>query len=145
MLGVPLFLATRCAPRLRTAGEIGVQLLGDGKALVDMVQTWNRAGSDLSVAERQSCFDFWNQYLVSVSDFEVLQIPKVHLTSHLLTHIGWFGNPRRYSTWRDESLNRVLKLACRTTHQITFYMTVLTRMREIMEDENNKAAKRPHD
>ena len=59
-------------------------------------------------------------------------IPKHHLMMHLIVRSAHFGNPRFYSTWRDESLNKTLKMACRTTSQATFENSVLTRMQNIL-------------
>eukprot|EP00974_Lingulodinium_polyedra_P043843 4209533-Lingulodinium_polyedra.AAC.1 len=51
---------------------------------------------------------------------------------HLLVRTRDLGNPLLYATWRDEALNKTLKLACRETSQTGFERTLLYRMREIL-------------
>ncbi len=62
--------------------------------------------------------------------------PKHHLTFHLLANIHYLGNPTKYATWRDESLNKLLKSACRNASHLRFDISVLLRMRELLADAN---------
>jgi len=59
--------------------------------------------------------------------------PKHHIVFHLLRNMGRQGNPLVYATWFDESLNKVLKTACKNAAAATFYPGVLLRMRELLE------------
>jgi hypothetical protein len=59
-------------------------------------------------------------------------VPKHHLLVHLLHDVPWMGNPIKYSTWLDESLNKTLKQACKNASAATFECTVLLRMRDIL-------------
>ena len=58
--------------------------------------------------------------------------PKLHVMWHMLLDTRFKGNPARYANWLDESLNKVLRGACRNASQATFEATVLLRMRGIL-------------
>ena len=59
-------------------------------------------------------------------------LPKRHLTTHLLARVDFQGNPRLYANWQDESVNKTLKLACRTMSQTTFEPMLFLRMRHLL-------------
>jgi hypothetical protein len=65
-------------------------------------------------------------------------VPKHHLMFHLLSNAAFLGNPRRYSTWLDESLNKLLKATCRHASQAVFEASTLLRMRELLAVESRK-------
>jgi hypothetical protein len=60
----------------------------------------------------------------------------------MLRALGELGNPRLYATWRDESLSKTLKSACKAVSQATFEISVLHNMRTILETERSR--KRPY-
>ena len=126
----------RCAARLTAISDQAASLLEAARALVAMVQVWEREGTNMSPSATQQCFDHWVVFLRHTAEVEDVHIPKRHLVAHLLSQMAQFGNPRRYSTWRDESLNRVFKAACRTTSQVTFECCVLNRMKELLSKES---------
>ena len=61
-------------------------------------------------------------------------VPKHHLLFHLLQKSAYQGNPAKYATWLDESLNKVLKAACKHAAAITFEQSVLFRMRGLLRE-----------
>ena len=61
--------------------------------------------------------------------------PKHHILFHLLHRCEHLGNPRFYSTWRSEAMNKVLKSACRQVSQITFEPTVLLKMKHLLAQQ----------
>ena len=52
-----------------------------------------------------------------------LELPKDHLMVHLTHRAVALGNPWRYTTFLDESLNKELKRVLRLCHQATFEST----------------------
>ena len=76
--------------------------------------------------------------------FEVF-VPKHHVILHALGESNDKGNPRAYSSWLDESLNKTLKGCCRDASQITFEEMVLNKVSEILKDEPTvtRTRKRP--
>ena len=61
-------------------------------------------------------------------------VPKHHVMFHAILETMEKGNPWFYGTWMDESLNKILKGTCRNASQITFEMTILLKMRELLGD-----------
>ena len=64
--------------------------------------------------------------------------PKHHLVAHALLRARGHGNPSRYATWVDESLNKTLKAACRATSQFAFENSVLTRMQALLAQPSTR-------
>jgi hypothetical protein len=59
-------------------------------------------------------------------------VPKHHLVFHAILETEEKGNPWFYAAWMDETLNKLLKGACKHAHQITFEYVVLLKMRELL-------------
>ena len=64
--------------------------------------------------------------------------PKRHLAIHLFRRMVFFGNPRQYATWRDESLNKLLKSACQLMSQATFEPRVLAHMAYLLRPKRKR-------
>lgn len=128
--GILLFLVQVLQRRGSAVVPHGDHYLRAGQALVGMVQTWQNSGPIMSNEDIQKTFDHWAAFVASTTDLGIAMIPKRHLTCHLLLSQCRLGNPLRFANWRDESLNKVLKQACRNTSQRTFEIGVLLRMRQ---------------
>lgn len=99
-------------------------------ALDDMMAIWKTAGTTLTNLEVRRSMDHYSHFL-SVTEFvDEAKTPKRHLFIHLIKKIPWFGNPWRYACFLDESLNKELKLACKTISQAAFEFTSLLNFRE---------------
>ena len=68
-----------------------------------------------------------NRHMALMAPFTCF-VPKHHLLWHLLSRTKWFGNPAKYATWLDESLNKVLMQACKNACSARFDASVLLRM-----------------
>ena len=88
----------------------------------------------------QESFNSYITFLLSTST-EELAAPKRHLALHLFKRVAWFGNPRFYSTWRDESLNKLLKQACQQMSQATFETCVLAHMSQLLLPKSERIAR----
>ena len=60
-------------------------------------------------------------------------LPKHHLMLHLILRTTHIGNPMRYHTYRDESLNGVIARIARTCHATTFYHVLHTKFNLSLE------------
>jgi len=69
-------------------------------------------------------------------------IPKHHIVYHILEKSRWFGNPKMYACWMDESWNKQLKGCCRNVSQATFEVSNLFSMRDLLRPADTKARKR---
>lgn len=119
-------------------GAVGQTLLKAGQAMHSMLMLWNTHGTHMPPEAVQSCFDFWKRFCSLTEDVPDVQVPKRHIMVHLLSKIHFFGNPRRYANWLDESLNKELKKCCRTVSQSTFEPFLLLRMREVLSQVGSK-------
>ena len=62
--------------------------------------------------------------------------PKLHLAVHLVQRARTFGNPKLSQTFRDEGLNKKLKMVCRHCHSANFEVTAFFKMRRVLEADN---------
>ena len=108
-------------------------LLEAAGCVADVAELWSTCEWTLSESEIQTSFTKWSLFLALACEIEDLQIPKTHMSMHLMKDLGWFGNPRYFANWIDESLNKTLRLACRHISQFTFDTSVLTAMRELLK------------
>ena len=85
--------------------------------------------------------EHYSRFLALTHGFEDLELPKKHLGMHMVAGANIMGNPRIFANWRDESLNKTLKAACRQVSQATFDITVLTSMRKILDEMTDYIAR----
>ena len=83
----------------------------------------------------QASMDYYNTFKRCSAGFEELDTPKNHLSMHLIRDLLFMGNPRWWSTWKDESLNKTLKKCCRDISQATFDATVLSGMAQVLAND----------
>jgi hypothetical protein len=132
--GVILFLIRELPLHLNVPD--GPQLLAAMQALESMVSIWREAEWRLTPTQLQGTYDAFNLYISRTDGIDFLEIPKRHLALHLIREIAWFGNPRYYMVWTDESLNRKLKACCRQVHQHTFDRHVLRSMHQLTHERH---------
>ena len=116
----------------------GSDMLRGISALVQMTQVWQNAGPVLTRAEMNAACGHYSIFLGISARLGAALIPKRHQVCHLLQQQGRFGNPVRFASWHDESLNRKLKAACRLQGQATFEIGVLLRMRSLLSQGERK-------
>ena len=109
-------------------GPPAMKLLEAGRALLRMMKIMDDSGLVMTTSQINSAFDAYQRHLALTDDVDDLHTPKRHLVLHLLRGMQYLGNPRAYSNWHDETLNRFLKQSCRSTSQKTFEPCVLLRM-----------------
>lgn len=105
------------------------------EALVELITTWQHASWVLTAQELETCFNAWSTFIELTYGIATLEIPKRHLSLHLMRELKVFGTPRFYSVWTDESLNKTLKATCREVHQHTFDYHVLASMNSILRKQ----------
>lgn len=76
--------------------------------------------------------DLYCEHMAILTPDEVFT-PKHHIIFHLIFKMAYQGSPSLYSCWEDEAMNKILKMACRTTSQIQFEHAVLFRMKELLK------------
>ena len=88
----------------------------------------------MSGEDCESLLNTYKRFCAATQDMEALRTPKRHSVAHMVCSTPRKGNPRYYSNWFDEGLNRVLKRACRQLSQATCEETVLLTMPKRLED-----------
>ena len=133
--GLLVFLVFFLGKHTDKLGSRGVRLQRAGHALQRMVGVWKVAAGDgsrcLTGSAQQRAFNFYCEHMQLMAPEDAFT-PKHHIMMHLLVNTRDLGNPLLYATWRDEALNKTLKLACRETSRTGFERTLLLRMREIL-------------
>ena len=97
-----------------------------------MCQLMESRGQRLAVDDSELLLRCWKRFCAATADMEGLHTPKRHAIGHMLCQTPLKGNPRFYALWHDESLNRVLKMACRRLCQSTFETTVWLSMPSLL-------------
>ncbi len=80
----------------------------------------------------QAMFDLWNTFIHRSSGVG-LEIPKTHLMSHVNLRSKKHGNPWRYTTFLDESLNKDLKRVLRNCHQANFEVLAMFKLSSVLD------------
>ena len=136
--GVLLFVVDtlrKYASRLdETAGP---KFLAAGQHLIDLVHTMRAEPYRMSTNGIQRMFNSVKAYTRLTEDL-VPYIPKNHMLFHMICKAHEQGNPKFYSSFEDESLNKLLKTTCRYCSQAQFERGVLHRMRYMLDKQNAK-------
>ena len=98
------------------------------QSLVDLCGLMDSRGRRLNGRDCETLLRHWKSFCAATEAMEALHTPKRHSVGHMLCQSPLKGNPRLYSNWVDEGLNRVLKKACRQLSQATFEHTILLTM-----------------
>ena len=136
--GVLLFLIDVFSSSLQRLGEEARAWLEAARCLEAMCTVMNNSGVNFSVPVHSEIFSHWIRFLHLTSAWTDLHIPKRHAVSHMVFSALFYGNPRFYATWTDESLNKLLQAACRQLSQATFEDTVLLSMAHLLKEESQK-------
>ena len=116
----------------------GRKRLAAVESLVQLNELWAGCGWRLTPLQLQTSMDLFNRF-IAVTEGLDMDVPKRHGAAHLIFELQWFGNPRYYSNWRDESWNKQLKACCRQLSQQTFDICVLASMRQVLLNHYSKA------
>ena len=112
-------------------------LLAAGRALENTIGLWDSCEWRLTDKDIQKSYDYLTKFLQLTHRFEHMHTPKRHLCTHLLSNLAQHGNPRMYSTWMDESLNKQIKKCCRELSQTTFDIVLLASVKELFKKCDN--------
>ena len=114
-------------------GPTWQRLLEAGKSLDRVVGIWQLCGWTIPEDLREEALREYAKHVALMQPFDAYT-PKHHLVFHLIQASRWLGNPAKYSTWKDESLNKLLKSSCRHACSARFDVSVLLRMKELLRD-----------
>ena len=106
-----------------------------GRELIKFVELSDSQDAQMSVNSIQQCHAAITRHIALTKDFEELLIPKRHLCMHMINQIPTTGAPTFFADWRDESLNKLFKQSCQFVSQARFELSVLIRMRSLLQDD----------
>ena len=95
---------------------------------MELIEIWKAASWRLTQQEFIASLGAYNRFITCTAPVEGMDIPKKHLSAHLVHNVAFLGNPRYYANWIDEALNKLLKACCRGVSQATFESSVLSAM-----------------
>lgn len=111
--------------------ENGAYLREAGCELEGIVRHFRALGWSVPWRDHQQLVERYKRHLAIMEPL-LDAAPKHHLMVHLLDRAGYQGNPARYSTFADESLNKELKKVLRLCHQANFEIMAFTRIGEVL-------------
>ena len=124
-----LYIETRLRKYSGAIGPDALNLINAADALITLVRVMQYGGWVLTDAELREMYVQIHRHhalLEHIEDFHY--IPKHHQLFHMVDRAKRQGNPWFYHNFRDESLNKVLKAACKHCHQLCFEPAILHRM-----------------
>ncbi len=95
-------------------------------------ETMNSCGRCVGSLTAHKMFDSYQAFINLLDRAGVPLTPKCHLSIHMFQKVYKKGNPRFYSTYRDESYNGVIGRIASSVHQSVFPRAVLKKI-HIME------------
>ena len=114
------------------------RLLRAGEALVRLIRLFDAAPTRVQPDTIHEAFAAYTRFVRLTNDIPEMRIPKRHVVVHLLARLHDLGNPNIYANWFDESLNKLLKSACRAVSQSTFEASLLARMDALLATTTRK-------
>jgi hypothetical protein len=81
--------------------------------------------------------DLWAKYMKLVEDLGI-DVPKAHLMVHVNHRARAQGNPWRYTTFLDESLNKELKRVLRLCHQANFETLAMAKLSAVLDKSSKR-------
>ncbi len=110
------------------------QLLYDsGSLLRQYVELLKSAPMNLSPSQLQASTGLWCRFMTLIRPLDIYT-PKAHLMIHVNHRTRQQGNPWRYTTFLDESLNKELKKVLRNVHQSNFETLAYAKLGQVLAD-----------
>ena len=103
-------------------------LLGAGKAAQDFERILKTSKRKLDDEALESMFSAYYRFASLYARAEGNVVGKIHLMFHMIIGARKKGNPRFYSTYRDESFNGVLAKIARGTHRLDWYKGIFKKV-----------------
>ena len=133
--GLLLYLVELGESNFNSISANAQTLCRPGRDFIKLVELFDSQDAQMSVNSIQQCHAALTRHIALTEDFEELLIPKRHLCMHMINQIPTTGNPKKNANWRDESLNKLFKESCQFVSQARFELSVLIRMRSLLQDD----------
>ena len=103
------YLVQLLPAKLIHLGEEGPLMLEAGRHLFSILEIIRKNSKSCPAAEIQKFHIAAKGYLVSAESLRVVPKPKDHMLLEMSLGIAFWGSPKLYGNWQDESLNRLLR------------------------------------
>ena len=120
----------------------GKVLLEAAKAALQVDTVFKAESRMLSREELQRAFWAYSRFLKFYVEGGGPVIPKCHFMMHLIQRASHKGNPRLYSTYRDESFNGTIAKVARSCHRRTWQNAIHFKCRAIHQKKFKDALAR---
>lgn len=112
-------------------------LLESSKAAVGLDEVFATESRTLSREQTQTAMGHYARFLSFYNKAGGPTTPKCHFMFHLLQRSIFKGNPRKYSTYKDESVNGQLAKIARSCHRRTWHNAIHWKA-QCLHEENFK-------
>lgn len=106
-------------------------LSGAGSALQEMFDILDKAPRDLDAATARRLRRATARHVVLSEQAGMVLKPKHHMVLHMSGRASAFGNPNAYSTFEDESINKLLKKVGEAAHRSVWEVRVLVQFDQV--------------
>ena len=100
-------------------------LLAAASSALEMDSVLGLSGRKLEVAAVQKLLNCYIRFLLFYGRAGGVLKPKFHLLFHMIQRALYKGNPKAYSTYRDESLNGIFAKIARSAHRRTWANVIM--------------------
>ena len=104
-------------------------LFASAQAAAEVSSIMAASGRIMSLDDQQKMLASYTRHVAMYMRAGGNFVPKHHLFFHCIQRIQVLGNPKYYSTYRDESLNGVVVKLARSSHRLVFMESVHDRFR----------------
>ena len=113
---------------IESCSETAQALLGAGEAAQDFERILKTSKRKLDDATLEAMFTAYYRFASLYVRADGNIVGKLHLMFHLIIDARYKGNPRFYSTYKDESFNGVLAKIARATHRLDWYQGIFKKV-----------------
>lgn len=108
-------------------------LIGSGASLQELFDIMETSPRELPPQVVQRLYDAAKKHIVLAKQAGVPLKPKHHLLLHMVSRAAEFGNPDAYSTFEDESINKLVKNIGEAAHRSVWEVRVLVQFDKVEE------------
>lgn len=119
----------------------GKFILEAARAAMKLDVVFSSESRKLPREEVQKALGFYSRFLSFYSKAGGPLVPKTHFMAHLIQRALFKGNPKKYSTYRDESFNGMIAKIARSCHRKTWSNVIHWKRQSLRTKNHSKIRK----
>ncbi len=119
----------------------GKFILEAARAAMKLDTVFSSESRKLPREEVQKALGFYSRFLSFYSKAGGPLVPKTHFMVHLIQRSLFKGNPKKYSTYRDESFNGMIAKIARSCHRKTWSNVIHWKCQSLHNKNHSKVRK----